>query len=80
MIGQITDLILKLVAQALDRRLQLGTVTGTSGNNVLLKRLGETGADVQSYRRLTSYSAPANGDIVVWIEIAGQPIVLGKLA
>jgi hypothetical protein len=46
---------------------------------VLIKRLGQTAADVQAYPRLSSYTPVAN-DWVVYIQIGGIPFILGKRA
>ncbi len=54
-----------------------GTVTGTSGNLVLVQRQGAAAADPAGYPRLASYT-PAVGDEVLLVR-AGGYIVVGRV-
>lgn len=55
-----------------------GTVTGTSGNRVLVQRQGAAAADPVGYPRLAGY-APSAGDEVLLVRAGGGYIVLGRL-
>lgn len=56
-----------------------GTVTGTSGNLVTVRRTGQSAADPQSYARLASYTSPTIGDEVVVVRVGEGEFVVGKV-
>lgn len=55
------------------------TVTGTSGNQVYIQRLGQAAADVASYPKLASYTPVTVGDEVEVVSVGGTPVVQGKI-
>jgi len=56
----------------------LATVAGVSASGVTLKFDGEE-AGQKSYKRLASYSSPAQNDRVLVAIVGGSAVVLGKL-
>ena len=75
----VLDEVRKMINRVWRERLFRATVTGTSGNLVTIRRTGQSAADVQSYAKLASYSAPAADDEVIVAQIGRGWIVLGKV-
>ena len=69
--------ILGLIRWSLSNFMFRGTVTGTSGNQVLVQRFA--GDTIVSCARLASYSAPAADDEVLVVYLAGGYLVLGEI-
>lgn len=71
------------IQQELARLFFRATVTGTSGNKVVIQPQTQSGTTTLTAARLSSYSSPQNGDEVLGIYIPDghggySPFVLGK--
>lgn len=71
----------RIIDERWERRVFRGTVTGTSGNRVAIKR-SEHDPEEGPYPRLASYSSPTVGDEVIVKWVGGKDggyIIEGKV-
>lgn len=64
--------------QHFSSRVFYAEISGVTGNQVSIIRLGQTTIE-GPYPRLASYSAPAAPDLVMCIQVGGSIVVIGEV-
>lgn len=73
----ILDEAMKRFRRDQDQQLFRATVTGTSGNKVIIQRVGQT--ETETIPALAAYSSPQANDPVVVARIGRGYVCLGKI-